>query len=667
MFDELFSPIDFGPVQIKNRIDMAPHALDYLKDGLVSPALVDYYEERAKGGAGCLEMSQLYVRPPTGIVMTGWEESDRKSPMVAFPNIVPGLMELSTAAHRHGAKILMEVSSWSFIYGPVSSVPFQSGHLLREVTPAGVKQIHEDFAMAVGYVKDGGFDGIDLHGTHGSMIEHWLSPAINRRRDSYGGSHENRMRFLSELIDVIRSAVGNGMALGMRLCGDEELEGGIDPDYAARIVESLDGRLDFVTLDVGAVFYNFNTADQVTRQTQSLYAEPGHNAHISEKARKVAKRTKVGVVGRVTDPLLANTIIQRGQADFVGMVRALIADPELPNKAREGRLDEVRPCIATQEGCLGRNVRGLAVRCTVNPAVGREGAWGSGRIQHADKTRRVLVVGGGPAGLEAARVAASRGHEVTLYERTGELGGQVNLAKMLPGRSDVGAIVSWYASQLKGLNVKVVLHTEVPEDASVVHGLVEMEQPDVVILATGSTPLRTGLQALTFKEVPGWDSRNVRTVDEVLANRKPLEGQVVVADATTYVEGPAIAEWLARHGSSHVTWLSPQQVITFELQAYSQGITLYRRLRQLNVKMMTHTWLRRIEEGKVVAYNIPTETEEDVKADHVVLVSGRKQNNALTSLFSRFVKEVYEVGDCDVAGGRIGRAIESAFRTGQKV
>src|ERR1700730_14064292 len=230
-----------------------------------------------------------------------------------------------------------------------------------------------------------------------------------------------------------------------------------------------DGKLDFVNVGTGSAGY-YEASNQTAHQSEPLYTLPGYALSPIAEVKKAVRRTKVGAVGRILDPLVADNAIEKGLADYVGMTRALIADPELPNKALDGRLEEIRPCIGTLQDCWGRSVvREWPMRCTVNPAVGREGERGIDKLTHALRTKKVLVIGGGPAGLEAARIVSERGHEVVIYETAGVLGGQVNVAKLLPGRADVGAILRWYELQLRERrNVRIELNKEVPEQSDVV-------------------------------------------------------------------------------------------------------------------------------------------------------------------------------------------------------
>ncbi len=658
----MFSSLEIGPVQIKNRIQITPHEQQYLKDGLPTETMINYYIERAKGGAGLLEVSQLFIRASDGAVFPNWEtDSARRFPLVTNPDIVPGLTKLASSVHEYDAKIFMELSAWTHLYGPVSAVPFESGLMLNELTPSMISEIHEDFVRGAKLIKESRFDGIDLHGTHGAMLEHFYSPLVNRRTDKYGGSLENRLRFLTELIQILRDSLGGSIALGMRLCADEKYEGGVTPEYAVGMAKLLDGKLDFLNVDSGASS-QYEAVNQHALQTQPLYVETGYGTYMSEPIKKAVSKTKIGIAGRITDPLLGDSILEKNQADFVGMTRALIADPHLPNKAREGRLDEIRPCIGTLQDCWGRSVsREWPMHCTVNPAAGRELTRGIGKIGKAAKAKKVLIVGAGPAGLEAARIASERGHSVVIYEKSGEIGGQTNWAKLLPGRTDIGSIVNWYATQLKKSGVRIELHKEIPADPGVVQFVIEEEKPDSVVIATGSNPIENGIQMITFAPVPGWDLPNVRTIDELFKSKESLSGQIVVADSTTYIEGPGISEYLVRKGADKVTLITPHAHISPELSLYNQLVHVVRRVAAAGIVVTPFSWLKRIKENSALVYNIPTGEEKEMAADYVVLNTGRLQVNDLVDIFKKSVSEVFLVGDSNIAGGRIGGAIEAGF------
>ncbi len=616
-----------------------------------------------------MEVSQLFIKASEGVVSPNWEtDSARRFPLVSHPDIVPGLSNLATSVHDYGAKIFMELSAWTHLYGPVSSVPFESGLTLNELDESTILQIQEDFVRGATLIKKSQFDGIDLHGTHGALIEHFYSPLINRRTDRYGGSLENRLRFLSELIDIVRDSVGDSIALGMRLCADEKYAGGVTPEYAVELAKLLDSRLDFLNVDNGASS-QFEAVNQHALQTQPLYVETGYGTYMSEPIKKAVSKTRIGIAGRITDPLLADSILEKNQADFVGMTRALIADPELPNKAREGRLEDIRPCIGTLQDCWGRSVsREWPMHCTVNPVAGRELTRGAGKMKRASARKKILIVGAGPAGLEAARVASEKGHSVVIYEKSGELGGQVNWAKLLPGRADIGSIITWYWEQLRKNGVRVELHKEVPADPAVVQFVIEEERPDSVVVATGSTPIDNGLQMITFAPVPGWDLPNVRTVDELLKSGEPLGGRVVVADSTTYIEGPGMSEYLARKGAENVILVTPHPHVSPELSLYNQLVHVVRRLATSGVTVIPFSWLRRIgSNGTVVVYNIATGEERELESDYVVLNTGRRQSNELAAIFRTLGEEVFEIGDCMIAGGRIGGAIESGYSIAGKL
>ena len=429
------------------------------------------------------------------------------------PKVVEGYSKLAKAVHAHGAKCFVEiqsvgtnqanfsgVSSFPWPTHPIHTLPFTS----RVLDKKEIESEIEAYGVAARFAKEGGLDGVDLHGSHGTLICEFLSGIMNKRKDEYGGSIENRTRFVEQVLKRVREDTKNEIAVGMRLDGDERYVGGNTPEVAAAIAKRLDGMIDWVTVDQGI------SPQQEDWQATPMYVESGYNLRLSSPVKAALTKTKMGVVGKYLDPVYAESLLASGAADMVAMTRALIADPELPIKAMEGRFDDIRPCIGVLQDCWGRMIRGLPISCTVNPVVSREKSWAATPEKTASP-KKVLVIGGGPAGLEAARVAAERGHKVTVYEKGKEPGGQALLAAKLPGRENIRAIITWLLAQTKKLHVEIKYGLEVTGEEEVLRYVLDEEKPDVVIVATGSNPIRTGFQPYTFNEIEGWNQKNVFT------------------------------------------------------------------------------------------------------------------------------------------------------------
>jgi thioredoxin reductase len=443
---------------------------------------------------------------------------------------------------------------------------------------------------------------------------------------------------------------------------DERFKGGNTPHEAAEIARILDGRLDWITASQGY------SPQQEDWQAVPMYVESGYNLRLSNPIKAALKETKVGIVGKYLDPVYSESLLASGLGDMVAMTRALIADPELPNKAREGRLEEIRPCIGVLQDCQSRTLKGLPMSCTVNPVVSREQEWGIGTIKPAEVKKKVLVIGGGPAGLETARIAAERGHKVVIYEKSRSLGGQALLAAKLPGRSDIRAIVSWQSAQLKKLGVEIRYGLEVSSNPSLIKFVLEEEGPDAVVIATGSVPIRDGMQPYNFSRVEGWDEPIACTEVDVLEERVEVGRKVIIADTLSFIEAPGIAELLAKQGKDVevVTWHAN---IGMELKTTNHWAHLLPRLYDAGVRVTPFSWIRRIAGHKVTVYNVYNEqserTVEDV--DNVILTTGKIQNDSLYSAFSGRVRELYLVGDANIGGARIGFAMYDAQNTGRKI
>jgi thioredoxin reductase len=506
-----------------------------------------------------------------------------------------------------------------------------------------IDQAVNSFGSAAARLKEAGYDGIEIMGDGGMLVHEFLSPVYNKRSDEYGGSLQNRLRFPLQVIGSIRDAIGHDMVLGFKICADEFTTGGMNLDDAKEIARQLegDGRLDY-----------FNTAAGIDIQAAAhvppTYYPPGCFVYLSA-ALKETVQLPVFAMGRINDPVQAEKILKDGQADVIAMVRALICDPELPNKAREGRTEEIRHCIGCEEGCYGRLRRArLPSTCAINPEAGKEKEMA---IVPATIKKRVLVIGGGPAGLEAARVAAFRGHEVALFEKEPQLGGQANIAAKAPGRDDFAEIPRYYAYQLQMLGVKIHLDTEADEEN------INNVSPEAVVIATGSLPLSLG--------VPILDGANVVELQDVLQDKVVTGENVVVVAGENGNQALSVADYLAEQGK-RVEVLNEALYAGSELP-FCTLQSIYTRLLYKGVVLTPLVRVKEIKGNTVVVYNIFTEMERHIEGiDTVVQAMGGKANNDLFYSLKRSFKETYAVGDCLSQRGLLDAVLDGA-RVGRQI
>jgi 2,4-dienoyl-CoA reductase-like NADH-dependent reductase (Old Yellow Enzyme family) len=540
-YPHLFEPIDVGPITIPNRIVRTAHGTM-----LTGERLIAYHEARAAGGVGMstLEATGVHANAPS------------VTPLYS-DDVIPIYRELMARMRPHGMKMFQQIYhpgsatrpkkaatqvSSSAIPNPmVGGIPVEMDHSM-------IAEMVDAFASATRRCREGGLDGVDLHASSGYLIEQFLSPANNVRTDEYGGSLENRMRFLMEILRAIRAEVGEDYCVGIRLPNEEYIPGGMTPQDVAEVAKLVEPYVDYVSLHMGS-YWRFH-------KLLSPMDDPlGSEMPVNEVITRVVDKPTI-VVGRIMTLDHAEHIVSSGGADMVSMVRALIADPALVNKARDGDENLIRPCIGSNFGCVGSLMSTGTLSCVVNVAAAEETTV-SFEPSPAEVHKRVLVAGGGPGGLEAARTAALRGHEVHLYEATRRLGGQVAIAASAPHRSDVGAITEWLTSEIERLGVTIRLASMVEPD------LVAELSPDEVIIATGSSPRRDGFQLATpIAPVPGFDLPHVFTSWDVFGfgGRARLEDPAVVFDDTGTFEAISVADALLAAGLK-VTMVARSQAI----------------------------------------------------------------------------------------------------------
>jgi 2,4-dienoyl-CoA reductase (NADPH2) len=639
----LWTPLRIGPVVVPNRIVFSAHLTNYAVDGRPSEQHAAYYAARAAGGAGLIVTEEHSTHPtdwPYEKLIHGFHD-----------DVVPGYRRITDAVHRHGTPIFAQINhnggQGSGMYSrlptwapsPIADPLFRE--VPKEVDLHDIASIVAGYARVASHCRDGGFDGIELQCSHSSIVRGFLSPAMNVRTDAYGGPLENRARLLLSIVAAVREAIGPGLALGVRVCGDELIEGGTTIDDAvevARMVEE-QGLTDYINTSIGVA-----TASLFMIEA-SMQVPPGYALFIPSAIRKAVALPVVGV-GRFKDPLQAERALAEGHCDLVGVVRGQIADEAFATKARTGHTEDIRLCLSCNQECVGRMGLNRWLGCIENPRAGRES---TPPPAPAARPRRVVVVGAGPAGLQAAITAAARGHAVTVLERLDVAGGQARVAASVPSRAEFGDIVRNQVRECRRLGVEV--RYGVSADAAMLEGLA----PDAVVVATGARPLR-----------PWWapaDATTIVDVRDVLEGRASPSGSVVVVDELGFHQATSVAEWLADRGCV-VTVITPGMVVGQDL-----GITLdlehwNTRAAAKGIAQLTDLvpmgWSA---EGGITALHHPTGQERHLPCDWAVLAVPQEPEEELyLSLLGRGF-EVHRAGDC-VAPRRAHAAVVEGTRVG---
>lgn len=658
MFRRLFETCKIGNMELKNRLVMPPLGVEYARNGFVTDRLKRFYAARAKGGVGLIIVGFTSVDWPVGNALQNVTAIDDDK-------FLPGLRDLACHIKANGAKAAIQLAHAGRRAGRVeatgrlevtrglipvapSSLPHPvAGYVVpKELSFDEIQDITEKFAEGARRAKEAGFDAVEIHCAHMYLLNEFLSQHSNRRCDEYGIDFEGRMKFPLEVVRRVRETVGKSYPILCRINAHDGAEGGNTLEDSKQIAVRFEKEgIDAIDVSAGSGFPPTTSALWMYASTiASSRAPRGCFVHLAEGIKSVVG-VPVITANRINDPQFAERILEEGKADLVAMGRALVADPELPIKAAEGRLDEIRPCIADCIGCAGRiySFPDSDVLCTVNPAVGRED---ESTVESAKRAKRVLVVGGGPAGLEAARVAVLRGHQVSLYEKNSKLGGKLDLAAMPPGKQEIANLERYLVSQVKKLGVEVVLGKEV--DLEVIKKI----RPDVVIIAAGDKPLRP--------KIPGIDGRNVVTAADVLAGRtNPGEKVAVLGGGQT---GAETAEYLAEKGKE-VTVIEMLRDLATDMPP-ALRVPLLFSLEDKCVRVLTKTTVRSVtEEGVIVSRR---GINQFIKADTVVLALGAEPNREVYENMKDECFEIHLIGDA-LKPRRILDAIHEGFETARKI
>lgn len=540
-FPHLFSPLQLRTVHLRNRIMVPPHGNGLAThEFLPSERQAYYFAEKARGGVGVIIWGGSTVHP-NSVGKAGRN-------LVSDERAIPGYRFATDLVHAHGAHIFAQLShqgrqqtskvSRLPTWGP-SPLPDPLNRVVpKEMEPEDFDELIQYYKKGAAVALAGGFDGVEVYAAHGYLLSQFLSPMSNQRQDEYGGSLENRLRFPLRVLQAVRSALGTAVPMGIRINGDDLVDGGLTNDDMVELAPLLveQGDVDYISVS-GGTYHN------MPYWIAEMTKPPGLFVPFAAAIR-TAVSVPVAAVNRIGDPVQAEDILARGFADLVAVNRAIIADPFWAEKARSGRADEIRRCTFSNQGCMARSTAGLPISCIHNPTIAYERQWGEGTLAPAETPRRVVVVGGGPAGMEAARVAARRGHRVILLERSGALGGQVNLITRLPSRSGFAEIVGSCGAELARLGVEVRLHhTATPES------LRDLDA-DVLVFATGSAPRRDGYSpALPGRAaVPGADLPWVLAPHDAFAEGADTGPHVLIHDELSDPTALVTAEYLLNQG-----------------------------------------------------------------------------------------------------------------------
>ena len=646
-YEAILAPVRLGNVEIPNRVVRASHLTQYTRQGEVTDKFVAYHEARARGGVGLSILESGTV-----------DRAVSPAPLDASGDrVVDGWGRVADAVHRHGMRVFAQLFHGGNQFDPIDgSAPWSASTIpgwtlgvpAQSMTTGMIDHVVEAFARAAGRAEAAGLDGVELHGAHGYLIAQFLSPLTNHRTDAYGGPIEHRTRFALEVLQAVRGEVSDGFPVGIRLSGNERLPGGLDRAECIAIAQAIaeSGLVDFIDLSAG-VYQSMNKMVGPMNEPRG-YELPDSVA----VARAVV--TPCIVTGRILTLAEADEIVARGDAAMVSMVRATIADPNLVRRAVAGR--EPRPCIGCLHGCFG----GLYVRelgCTVNAIVGRESSLDDDDLGVAAVPRRVLVVGGGPAGLEAARVAASRGHEVVLYERADHLGGQLALARLTPDRSDIGLIADWLVDEVHRLGVDVRFGQPLTTES-----LAGIGPVDVAIVATGPTPrtpLQLGRPALTL--VPTASTPVVSSWQLLGGTAVVPPGPVVLLDDVGHMEAMSVAQHLVEHGC-RVTVVTRFAELASRIQPAWATWSAKEHLARAGVELLARTFVSAIGDGTVTVSPLDGGADVELPAGALVHVTFHEPNLALAEALSTVAREVHVIGEA-----RAQRFLTAAMRDGFEI
>ncbi|MCC6470116.1 MAG: FAD-dependent oxidoreductase [Alphaproteobacteria bacterium] len=658
-FPHLSAPIRLGHLDLPHRIVFGAQTTNMAEERQIGddrcgyfpgPQYRAFYAARARGGAALIVTEPVAAHPTSRNTRAMLDDSDA---------IVSDLRAMTDECHRLGAAMIQQIAhvganadadnaylpGWS----PSGLVSLRDFHGSHAMTPGEIRAVIDGFARVARRARAAGFDGVEIHAAHAGLIEQFWSPLTNQRADEWGGSDDNRLRFSIAVLEAVRAAAGTGFIVGLSITGDDEPQGGLVAADRLTILSTIDSRrlADYVVVKTGSAYAG-------ARLAPPFLMDGASGASLAQRFRPALKNALLIAEGGIRDVAEAERIVAAGKADLVSIVRGQIADPALASKALTGRAAEVRPCLACNQWCEGRRARDYWISCVVNPTTGREHEWNQGESQPATQPRRVLVVGAGPGGLEAARVLAQRGHRVILAERSQAIGGQLRRAAAQPRRDAVGDLLEWYRGELMRYQVEMRMGAEMGVTA------VREIGADVVVLATGSRPARDGFQrALPHVDrLPGVDAPDVFAVDDVLDGTAAPGTRVLLVDDTGGWAAAGTGLLLAERGHA-VSILCSHPVIARHLVATRAHGPLRAALRRLKVEEILNAALVEWRAGAAQIQDTLSGRVAERAFDTLVLATTNVAEAGLAGSLAEAGIAAHAIGDC-VSPRNMGMAIFEA-------
>ena len=636
-FSHIFQPINLRHKTLRNRIVFGAHTTNMAINGLPTEQHIAYYRERAMGGAAMIVVEPMPVHAAAVLTRGNFRHNS--------DDVIPQFRKLTDASKEEGAVMIQQLyhvgahgdadNSWHANWSPSGGPSFHDSDGSHAMSANEIKETIEGFVQAARRCKEAGFDGVEVWAAYHCLLDQFWTPFSNIRDDCWGGGLENRTRFSREILHRIRKTCGDDFIIGLAVNEEPDMPAALSRESMSEIIELHDREqsMDYVTCGSGSYF------DFYKLMPTFLYGEK-LGVDLANTLKGVTRNALVTAESHIRTPENAESVLGSGEADLVSIVRGQIADPHLVNKARENRADDIRGCISCNQMCWGRRSRDYWISCLVNPSAGREHEWGGDRFAKAENPVSILIVGAGPAGLEAARVAAERGHKAILLEASPDLGGQFRLAGLQPRRGQITDLIGWYERQLAKLAVEI--HYNCFVDGAEINKF----SADKLIIATGSLPLATGFQkALAHVDtLPGIDHSKVHAVEDVMMKAAHLGNRVVVLDEGGNWRGCGTAWKLAEDGHQ-ITIVTPDALVGKELQRSAADFPLRQKLAKLDVQFVTESAISEWNSQGAFVLNLLTGEQYLIPADNLVLATANSSNNELAEELLILKKDFVLIGD----------------------